>query len=132
VLAIDKEVAEKVMGWTLRDGWWVKPGEGTQKWVTTLELTLTRNEDDDSAYFDQEPWNPSTNIEQAFLVVNRMRGIDWQMQLFSVRKPDKNFFCAFYYNFSLWKELKTADYSSADTPAMAICLAALKATADQL
>lgn len=126
MLDIDKEIAEKVMGWHLRNDWWVRDGNGDQKYIITLPVRFVMQEDSKESTLEQDPWRPSTNIEQAFMVMDRMRALDWQMQLFSLRKPYKNFFCAFYYSWSLWKELKTKDYCNADTPAMAICLAALK------
>jgi hypothetical protein len=69
---VDREIAEKIMGWYLRDGWWVRPGEGKQKEVTTLPLRFVC-QNDEEATLEQDPWKPSTNIEQAFMVVDKMR-----------------------------------------------------------
>jgi len=112
---IDREVAEKVMGW-----------------VTTITnhragLHMRRSEgvyNDDSGKFVcyKLSFTPSTNIAQAFEVVEKMQKGGWKF--FSIEVDD-------LYNGGMWKAVfytpPNPFIEYADTPATAICLAALKA-----
>ena len=99
---IDREIAEKVMGWG--------------KW--TCDTILNGG----------VAWNPSTDIKQAFEVVEKMRkrglrfqlwdNIDsWAAQFINIIQKPKG---SYSYDTQYFQE-------DSDTPAMAICLAALKA-----
>ena len=98
---IDREIAEKIMGWIDPD-----PVESNM-WCDKSHFPTSL----------KSMWHPSTDIKQAFEVVEKMREKgsiftlcdqdpgekpEWDAQFFSVIATD-------------------------DTPAMAICLAALKA-----
>ena len=65
-------------------------------------------------------WKPNEDISQAFMVVEKMREKGFQLML-SDNEPDEGWLAVF--DHSPWQEWK----ATADTPAMAICLAVQKA-----
>ncbi len=113
---IDKQIAEKVMGWEALEPpgfWWDETNHKFEKPVC---------KDGENPL---NAWRPSTNIAHAFEVVGKMagnkKGYYFRLEWFSgnlVREWTAEFN-------SVSRELY--NLASADTPAMAICLAALKA-----
>jgi len=108
MMDIDREIAEKVMGWTFNEhiGW------------TTPVSTTCRKITGYAAIFNDmtlKAWCPSTDIAQALQVVEKMREQNWCFDL----AVGHNKWRAF-----LWGEDKI-HYGEAwaDTPEMAICIA---------
>lgn len=66
--ALDALVAERVMGWHARDAWY----DADDNWMADLE---------DNFPIDAEAFSPSTSIEAAWQVVEKMRGRGWTMTL---------------------------------------------------
>jgi len=109
---IDRKVAEKVMQWkpyTRKDGEieWCTPDPKIPVVGTVNRLALD--------------WRPSTNIADAFLVVEEMRKRDFR---FALSTGSAGKWCA-----SFTKEVIDGDY--ADTAPAAICMAALEALDDR-
>jgi len=107
---IDREIAEKVMGYCERPvhgiGWWHQAEEN--RWFVAQYL-----------------WHPSTDIAQAFEVVEKLlKHPDNKMGCFHLEHLNEGngWSVSCCYDLGEWK-----DWIHADTPAMAICLAALKA-----
>ena len=65
---IDRQVAERVMGWKTKDVFfgWMRVGEG-------------------QAYCNSIYWHPTSNIEQAMMVVDRMRGLGYRVKIESTK-----------------------------------------------
>jgi len=100
---IDRLVAEKVMGWEYvqdTDKWW------------------------DGDVLDIENFNPSTNIQDAWRVVEKMR----EGRIFSLCDAwDENDEPIFYANFQYNDGYHVVNYDAyAETAPLAICLAALE------
>ena len=102
---IDREIAEKVMGWS--DDLINFMGE----W---------RDRHSDSTGYDVDDWHPSMNIAQAFEVVEKMRGKGFEFEFES--GGDKAEYHAVFTGGGM--SLGIAEH---DNPAMAICKTALKA-----
>lgn len=107
---IDRQIAEKVMGWELRPlyglGWWNKSDTG--------KLMQIRN-----------IFNPSTDITHAFEVVRKMKKKNYCFTLADY-SPISKLWEAEFINDNNGKSF----ISTTNTPEMAICLAALKAIND--
>jgi len=114
---IDREIAEKVMGWLLEiDGeagrdWW-RDKSGYKQWEYT--------------------WHPSTDIAQAFQVVEKMREQDYWFSIVykteMSRDGERELPPAWWARFRCVQGGTRPDgYDHADTPEMAICKAALRA-----
>ncbi len=106
-LEIDRQIAEKVMGWKVEEGsvpCWIMMWVGTDR------------------YIPFRSFSPSTNIAHAFEVVEKLQKLypDLYMSLIFPRVI-KRIHYGFRTGSQVWE---------ADTPAMAICLAALKAIND--
>lgn len=114
---IDRQIAEKVMGWNYEQG---SPYRGERAmWCTPMT-------DEKRCGLGQkfvDGWKPSTNIAHAFEVVERMKD-KWTFAI--CNNNVKHDYCA-----EFWNDLHPMDKGEfmqfADTPAMAICLAALEA-----
>ena len=108
---IDREIAEKVMGWKTINEFINIPSEC---WVASYYYREKLIE-------DATTWSPSTDIEQAFEVVEKMRERSYLFSLWN----RGIYYCSF------WSESGCELVRTSDkTPAMAICkatLAALKA-----
>lgn len=116
---IDREVAEKVMGWvlykvTVKDLTTVKPL--SNEWCVPDEKTKGMV-GEVIAYEDN--FHPSTNISDAWLVVERMRELGYGLWLAGEETKGFGFHCKFH------DGDKTVD-ADADTATFAIVLAALK------
>ena len=110
---IDRQIAEKVMGWTLDD------------------VSLWQDESDRWTHYMQHPphaayrncvnkyWRPSTNIAHAFELVEKMKGLEWIFEIGTISLKAE-----WYAEFQKGIEYPFGVHS--DTPTMAICLAALK------
>jgi len=125
VVNIDREIAEKVMGWTQKRGtheYMFAPGH---VWPLNSEWWY---ESDNNVMRLVEYWQPSTDIKQAFEVAEKMRELGFRFHLWEskhswvamfliiIQKPKGSYnYEKFYYD------------ENADTPAMAICKAALAA-----
>lgn len=111
-LEIDRLIAEKIMGWNIRE---VSDGV---KWIQAEGYEL---------YFSDDiyrEWMPSEDMSDAWLVVEKLR----ERKIFTIYdawdEKDEKIFCA---NFQYNDTYHVVDYSAyADTAPMAICLAALK------
>ena len=104
---LDVLVAEKVMGWIERND-----GIGWLKDVGGGEFEIA------SYYFV-----PSIDIARAFEVVERMRGLGYDMTIETDNRREKQWWCAFY-------EVNAEEilwFADAETAPLAICKAALKA-----
>jgi len=101
---IDKKIATGVMGWIEDQASWVYKDGDTYRCSYHLK--------------GSHAWQPSTNIAQAFEVVEKMHSAGWSFKLrhFSVGGWVAGF--------------GTRVDAAADTPAMAICKAALEAVKD--
>ena len=93
---IDREIAEKVMGW----GAWVC----------------------ETIYNGGVPWHPSTDIKQAFEVVEKMGESNFTFSFWNSDFIKGTYHCSFWS-----KDGCEISRTSSTNPAMAICLAALKA-----
>lgn len=101
---IDAMVAEKVMGWSSS---LVSFGLG---YVDGNGMTVVRN---------AESWEPTSDMNDAWLVVERMRELGWQVDMDFY--PDEKPGC------SLWKRGGQVDaYAEEDSMPLAICMASLK------
>ncbi len=105
---IDRQIAEKVMGW------WIDDILGHYYW-----------ESNDSDCFTVRlfrDWQPSTNIAHAFEVVEKLHLV-------------ADFFLTYHAVDNLWEVDFTTDdgdhLAEAGTPSMAICLAALEAVKEK-
>ena len=98
---IDREITEKVMGWFERDGYW-----------------FCKN----STVIPFYCWHPSTDIKQAFEVVDKMQELGFGFDL-QINNTDDGYSAEFE------KDTDPNNFNPMwhDTPAMAICLTALKA-----
>jgi len=109
---IDREIAEKVMGYCERPvhgiGWWHQAEEN--RWSVA-----------------QYSWHPSTDIKQSFEVVEKMRERGWLLDKLTNICVRKHYWQASFWKAVVWENT----YGNADTPAMAVCLAALKAMEDK-
>lgn len=103
---LDALVAEKVMGWKLSNA-----TDGTEYW--------------DNGKFCggiwPKEWNPSTNIADAWNVVEKMKSKDY---LFSLKNIVKG---TFTFSLTDWGGNCSTYAAEAETAPLAICLAALKA-----
>jgi len=119
---IDREIAEKIMKYVKRQGgpYYIAISSGMK------EITCHGIKDVDAVL---SWWHPSTDIKQAFEVVEKMRKRGWLLNGLSALEEEENHkgweACFEYYN----KQTReaTIEFEEANTPAMAICLAALKA-----
>lgn len=112
---ISRIIAEKVMGWTLEHGWW-KDDNGYTAYEAHSDGTLEE--------CDGDWWHPSTDIGQAFQVVEKTMG-NPRMQFdclapFLCNDHKYRWKCTYYDGKTMYEAVE-------DTPAMAICKAALKA-----
>ena len=127
---INREIAEKVMGWKYIPERREQVGE-----QGVIHYFAAHWTDNSQLVFYEFQWHPSTNIAQAFMVVEKMREL----------RPDGSD----GFNFNLnWQGHKGITFclaqfhrisgnlehgqGSSDDPAEAICLAALKAVRKQL
>ena len=105
---IDERVAREVMEWESIDypilGWL------TKKPCTLMDLMRVEN------------WHPSTNIDQAWMVVEETREKDWYFEL--TQWPDGIWLAEF---FESGLGYIIHGQAESDTAPMAICQAALKA-----
>ena len=101
---LDALVAEKVMGWTIRNGDWVD-GEGYAQWEAF-----------DSDYSDSPRFAPSTDIAAAWAIFEKTLG---HVERRGHPIPGEEWLA------TIWYEGK-AGQAFADTAPLAICLAALK------
>ena len=100
---IAREVAEKVMGWTVQD---------TKKLYYYEPAILISD------------WNPAERWDHAGMVVEKMKQLGWKFHL-ADGMFGMNYLCAFYRG-------SHSDSLQADTAQMAICLAALEAAKERL
>ncbi len=107
---IDKQIAEKVMGWEapeLHGFWWDETNYKFEKPVCK------------DGKNPLNAWRPSTNIAHAFEVVEKMKESGWYLNgLHALEGHDVDWEAVFERNGDI-------EFADADTPAMAICLAAL-------
>lgn len=101
---IDREIAEKVMKWML-GGATVDPMSYPVWWDVANKKIVD----------GLETWQPSKNIDQAFEVVEKMLNMNWEFVIIWLNKLGK------------WRAAFGENQGNDRTPAMAICLAALKA-----
>lgn len=111
---LDRLLAEKVMGW-------LRPAA---KWFDAI--TLHRILDPcTEEYID---WHPTTDIAQAMIVAERMNDSGWNLTLCSGNGWGATFYKVNFQETSethiVWEE--SHGPVNADTPALAICLAARK------
>ncbi len=64
---LDQWLAEHLMGWVLRDGYWYEEGEWTG-YIDQSHFLKTLGE-------DREIWQPTRNIEQAMMVLEKVKPI---------------------------------------------------------
>ena len=104
---IDKQIAEKVMGWSVVE----VPDDGS--------YIIKEN----NFRYPQYPFDPSTNISRAWLVVEKMRELGYSINIEAQQKGKWR--CNIILIGNEWTtRIETADE---DTAPMAICLAALQA-----
>ncbi len=123
---LDILVAEEVMGW--KDGeeefcnsGWLKPNDSEiQPWVWSGWLTHNASDSNDFtvAYVGKEIWNPSTSIAAAWEVVEKMMETCDNETLEFHKNDDRTW--------ELWS-YSICQWIWGESPAHAICLAALKA-----
>ena len=126
---INKVLAEKIMGWHLVEDYSAGHYYPTGAW---LDIS-------DKVQYWTEPWEPAENIAQAFEAAEKIRLFDtayegegiylhsdilangngriWLVEKFDTDRDDDDW---------LWEEI-----SRADTPALAICKALVKAASDE-
>ena len=118
---IDSQIAEKVMGWEFCERSFMRDvllcgGVGEE--MVTEEKWFKNG----IAMYFVNRWNPSTNIAHAFEVVEKMKEKEFCFTLSDYL--DSRFWDA---NFIIFKDSTKEFIGTANTPAMAICLAALEA-----
>jgi hypothetical protein len=118
---IDKEIAEKVMEW--KEDCDPEPHHPHYYLGTDGKIIATIKH----RPYEWFEWHPSTDIKQAFEVVEKMREMGWE---FYLEDPDRNnekkgWYAEFLHHKSYDRNYGWSD--DADTPAMAICKAALTA-----
>jgi hypothetical protein len=117
---IDHEVAEKVMGWKHHEGgFWYKPNESRDN---QHELLIERT--DETTSFGNA-WPPSTNIAQAFEVVEKLVDGGLMQFLLWTELPD-----GWTASFNYTGVLSPMYQGRSQRKEKAICLAALKATSE--
>jgi len=114
--ALDELIAEHVMGWTKH----TYPLEGFTEWK-------------DAEGYWQKYTLPaySTEIQAAWLVVERMKAIRWDVLVRWSEAPENG---RNYHRWLCWVavDLTTGYGADADTAPLAICLAALKAVGHEV
>ena len=113
---IDRKIAERVMGWLphfRNTAFYVKKEEATKVLGKRTQ--------------DVSDWKPSTRIDHAFEVVEKMLESGHTFQLEYYYSIGKSLFAIVDFE-NNYTHLNAA--KSAGTPAMAICLAALEAVKD--
>jgi len=100
-MSIDREMAEKVMGWRYSHGMYFIDA-GTNK----------------AKYINVSDWHPSTDISQAFQVVEKMGDGVWQLTI-------KKSFDGYYVEIRKNRDVASG-WAESDTLEMAICLALLE------
>ena len=112
-MVTDTMVAEKVMGWHL-DNPTVLPQEWCDKYGFPADIGY--------------PWTPTTDISQAFQVVERMRELGFYFMLTEMDEWHAYFRkCEMGEDGKPWLVPSEQYHGNADTPALAICEAALAA-----
>lgn len=118
---IDREMAEKVMGWQL--------GTTTAIWYKSHGMEHARRTMKESSLY---AWHPSTDINQALgdgksldTVVGKMKERGWLLN--SLSELDEGGFEAVFEFYNIETKEATLEFEEADTPAMSICKAAKKA-----
>lgn len=115
---IDREIAEKIMGWTVFN-------KNSQSFLVVYDELDELGEwflnQDGSDAIKVRLWRPTMNFEQAFMVIDKMRE-NWNFKI----EIYKSGLC----EVEIWDRNASAYIASADAPAMAICLAALKAVVE--
>lgn len=120
---IDKQIAEKIMGWMD-----VNPGSFTGDTAKSCLHWWDRELESPTKYL-KIGWKPSVNITHAFEVVNKMVGdqesdfYEWNFKLGNNHIGGNWWACFEIHHFKKSKRF----YGYGDTPAIAICLAALNA-----
>ena len=109
----DRKIAELVMGWKRLDE------DGLFFEVEPLCGVRIPEKPDDVFSTNFKWWHPTTNIEQAFMVVEKMR----EKFYFELQDKNGSVFCASFEH----KNLELEGIGCHNTPAMAICLAAERA-----
>lgn len=130
---LDIEVATKVMGWKRMSYKDVNPGnkyyedrtELTGYWHDADGKEMERAEDCDDYYSPQEAWSPSTNIAEAWTVMERLAHFNCCLELLG----DYNYRWRVRLTMGYPREGDHKPYASVecDTAPHAICLTALKA-----
>ena len=106
---LDHKLAEQVMGWRLEGAYWVE-------YVDYPEVPGSSKIPE--GRWHKDGWSPSENIDQAFMVVEKLHEREYRLQLEHI------------YRSLDWRASLFADdrakrgYGYAESPSMAICLAA--------
>jgi hypothetical protein len=119
MMDIDREVAERVMGWKLYDP--------SSQFADGLDHSSWTMKDHKLWYKPRNEWRPSTNIAQAFKVVEKLAELGWIG--IEIRRGCVSGKWEMTWSMNipgLWRI-----GPQADTPAEAICLAALKAVEEK-
>lgn len=104
--ALDKRIAEEVMGWRFNYGWWTAQ-DGENVWIANY-------------------WSPSTSIQAAWQVVEKM-GAEWHAVVRSPFQDGEPYWAGFTTKGCTGWNGRPDHQASADTAPLAICRAALKA-----
>ena len=108
---IDAQVAENVMGWRVsKSGWYKRADNGIHV----------------SQY--QGEWHPTADIKQAWMVVDKMTMDGWDFRIDSNGLAQAK--SKWHAVFEMVSDELQFHYAFTETETMAICLAALKACAD--
>ncbi len=106
----DRQVAERVMGWKLQIG-----ANGNIAWSCGVA----------TAYRDYDDWHPTSNIEQATMVVDKLRK-NFFIKIEGVHKSDNTWGVTFFNRYEGFIDAKHKQIYNESLP-LAICEAALKA-----
>ncbi len=135
---IRKWAAEKVMGWSCMDEpknfeefgtiWHHNFQEKNPGFIHADGTFVSEKDWNDAQYYLKDgervilkrKWHPDTDLNQTFMVVNRMRELEIWLRELSFNPYTQKWLCRF-----IGKD--THEFKYADTPALAILLAARKA-----
>ncbi|MFA4834834.1 MAG: hypothetical protein WC749_02015 [Dehalococcoidia bacterium] len=121
---LEEWVAEKVMGWiwSQEHEMWVldseRDADGRLTFACPDELNWVNDDPDELGH--QGPWHPDTDLNQAFMVVERMRELGWKVVMGN--NLDRSYFADFR-QLSYPVPMDNF-YAEASNPALAILLAA--------